>query len=178
MATFEIPRIQTARLLLREPRRADFEVLVADIDDPVAMAHLGGPTTQREQWRNILSGAGSWVLCGTGWWTVEHPQRGPVGSVGVFRREFRPDLEMGWVFLRAHWGQGFATEAAAAALRYARGRWPDEHVIALIDEANHASIAVAKKLGFRLVGPTDYYGQPTFQYVVEAERPTKSSTAR
>lgn len=167
--TFDIPRIQTARLLLREPRRADFEALSADADDPIALAHLGGPTTRREVWRNFLIGAGSWLISGTGWWTVEHPTRGPVGTVGVFRREVRPDLEMGWVFLRAHWGQGFATEAAGAALRFARGSWPSERVLAFIDEGNRASIGVAEKLGFRLEGPADFYGQPTLRYTMETE---------
>ncbi len=165
--TFSIPRLQTERLLLREPRRDDFEVLSADAEDSIAMAHLGGPTTRREAWRNFLVGAGSWVVTGTGWWTVEHPTRGPVGTVGVFRREIRPDLEMGWVMLRVHWGQGFATEAAGAALRFARESWPGERVIALIDEHNHASIGVAEKLGFRLDGPADFYGHPTLRYSTE-----------
>lgn len=164
-----IPRIQTARLLLREPQRTDFEALSVDAADPIAMAHLGGPTTRREVWRNFLLGAGSWLVSGAGWWTVEHPTRGPVGTVGVFRRELRPDLEMGWVIVRAHWGQGFATEAASAALHFARQSWPQERVIAHVDQGNQASIGVAEKLGFRLEGPADFYGAPTLRFVVGAE---------
>ncbi len=128
------------------------------------MAHLGGATTPREIWRNFLSGAGSWLISGTGWWTVEHPARGPVGTVGVFRREIRPELEIGWVIVRQHWGQGFATEAAGAALRFAQRSWPGERVIAFIDEGNRASIGVAEKLGLSLDAPADFYGEPTLRY--------------
>ncbi|WP_237552257.1 GNAT family N-acetyltransferase [Streptomyces sp. SID5789] len=39
-------------------------------------------------------------------------------SVPNYLPEVLPAVEVGWRLGRAHWGQGMATEAAAAALRF------------------------------------------------------------
>ena len=154
-----IPRIQTARLLLREPRLADFEVFAADAADPLARAHLGGPQDRREAWRRLHISAGGWVLQGMGWWTVEALGGGPVGSVGVFRRETGPEVEIGWIIHRSSWGRGYASEAAGAALRHAVEVWGIKRVIAYIPKGNAASVAVATKIGMHAEGEAEFYGE-------------------
>src|SRR4051794_24636696 len=127
-----IPRIATARLLLREPRLADFEAYAANLADPLATLHMGAVTTPREAFRRLHSSAGYWLLQGMGWWTVEEPTLGWIGSVGVFRRETGPELEIGWFIQRAQWGRGYASEAARAALDHAVRAWRAERIIAHI----------------------------------------------
>lgn len=154
-----IPRIQTPRLLLREPRLADFEVFAADAADPLARAHIGGPQDRREAWRRLHISAGGWVLQGMGWWTVEALGGGPVGSVGVFRRETGPEVEIGWIIHRSSWGKGYATEAARAALRHAVEVWGIRRVTAYIPKENAASVAVATKIGMHAEGEAELYGE-------------------
>lgn len=167
--TLAIPRIRTSRLLLREPRRDDFEGQAAYAADPVASQHLGGPVERRESWRRFLIGAGSWLVSGMGWWTIEHTTAGAIGTVGVFRRESHPDVEMGWLVQPAHWGRGFATEAANAALAHAFGHWAPSRVVAFVAPGNAASIRVAERIGMTFNGEADFYGERDLLYV--ANRP-------
>jgi RimJ/RimL family protein N-acetyltransferase len=150
--SFAIPHLATARLRLREPRLDDFESYAANAADPLARVHIGGPLSRREAWRRFLVAAGTWVALGTGWWCIEVPELGPVGMVGVFRRETGPDLEIGWSIDRPFWGRGYATEAADAALRYAMTERGAARVIAMIAPDNVRSQAVALKIGMRREG--------------------------
>ncbi len=161
-----IPRIQTPRLLLREPRLADFDMFAADAADPLARAHIGGPQDRREAWRRLHISAGGWVLQGMGWWTVEALGNGPVGSVGAFRRETSPEVEIGWIIHRSSWGKGYATEAAGAALRHAVEVWGVQRVIAYIPMGNAASVAVATKIGMHAEGEAEFYGDMDLLYAL------------
>jgi RimJ/RimL family protein N-acetyltransferase len=70
-----------------------------------------------------------------------------IGRAGVWFPEGFPDVEVGWVIGRDHWGSGFATEAGREALRQAFATLGMTHVISLIDPENVASRRVAEKLG-------------------------------
>ena len=81
---------------------------------PASTSAAGSPG--REAWRHFIGLSGTWLLHGTGWWMVEEPTLGAVGTVGVFQRDDAASLEIGWSIDRPHWGKGFASEAAQAAL--------------------------------------------------------------
>jgi RimJ/RimL family protein N-acetyltransferase len=165
-----IPRIATERVLLREPRVADFEGFAANFADPLANAHTGGVATPREAWRRFNALAGNWLLQGMGWWTVEERALGPIGSVGVFHRETGPELEIGWMIDRAHWGRGYASEAARAALDFAVTAWHADRIIAHIAKDNGASIKVATKIGMKLEREVDFYGETDWRYAFVPQR--------
>lgn len=160
-----IPRLRTARLLLREQRLEDFGAFAAERADPAASTYVGGVADRTASWRAFLGGSGGWVLHGLGWWAVEEVEsRASIGSVGVFRREV-PNLEIGWRIYRASWGRGYAPEAARAALEFAKDNCAGERVIAHISKGNGASIRVAEKIGMRLEGEVDFMGEMDWLYV-------------
>ncbi len=161
-----IPRLKTGRLLLREPRVADFDAFAVDGADELAGRFVGGAITDRvTAWRRFVSAAGGWVLQGAGWWGVEELSSGVViGWVGVFRREV-PTLEIGWRIYRPHWGNGYAPEAAAAALTHTKDRLAGERIIAQIAKGNTASIRVAEKIGMQCEGEIDFQGELDWLYV-------------
>ncbi|MCC7072507.1 MAG: GNAT family N-acetyltransferase [Deltaproteobacteria bacterium] len=167
-ALVTIPRVRSARLLLREPRLADFEAAAHNDVDPAARQFMGGAVDRRESFRRFLLGAGGWVVQGMGWWTIEAEGGEPVGTVGVFRRESRPDLEMGWMIHQAHWGKGYAPEAGRAALEHAFRNYGVDRVIAFIAKGNAPSIRVAEKLGMRCLGEADFYGEVDWLYEARA----------
>lgn len=74
---------------------------------------------------------------------------GPVGQVGLLTQEVDgvPELEVGYHLLPAHWGRGYATEAAVACRRFAEERRLAPTLISLIDPGNHRSQAVARRNG-------------------------------
>ena len=194
--TVSIPRITTQRLLLRESRRSDFEPFAQDTADPLARAHIG-VHDRRTAWRILNASVGAWVIDGAGWWMVEQIATGaPLGLVGAFYREGaaagpgsagrrgtsrqrrtggpgegtavpRGELELSWTIFRQHWGQGFATEAAVAALAFAFDTLGEREAVAYIDPANHASMRVAEHLGMTLRGDAELYGATVGRYVVE-----------
>ncbi|MCB5907886.1 GNAT family N-acetyltransferase [Streptomyces pinistramenti] len=58
------------------------------------------------------------------------------------------EIEIGWRLGREHWGKGYATAAAEAALDAVRAGGV-RHVVAMIDARNERSLAVAGRLGMR-----------------------------
>jgi RimJ/RimL family protein N-acetyltransferase len=70
---------------------------------------------------------------------------------------------------RAFWGQGYATEGARTALRFAFAQLGQPQVISLIHPENTASIRVAKRLGERLLDSTVVMGRPALVYRITRE---------
>jgi RimJ/RimL family protein N-acetyltransferase len=76
----------------------------------------------------------------------------PVGFTGIapvdyFLAPFLPADEIGWRFVPQVWGQGYATEAAAALLDHARTELAIQRIVAFAVRTNEKSIAVMKRLG-------------------------------
>jgi [ribosomal protein S5]-alanine N-acetyltransferase len=170
-----IPRVRTARLLLREPRRTDFPRSAENAADPEAQAFGGGPRPARDAWRFFLASAGYWTVQGMGWWAVEEPAIGPVGAVGVFVRESSPDVEIGWTIHRPHWGKGYAAEAARAALDFTVRQHGVRRIVAYVDEGNERSVRVARKIGMRCEREADPSGEEVALYAFGEEAPAVSS---
>ena len=75
----------------------------------------------------------------------------PIGMVGLMMREAeRPEL--GYWLGVDHWGQGFGTEAARAAIDYFFERFEGDHLFAGARVANPASRNILEKCGFRWSG--------------------------
>ena len=154
-----VPYLHTERLTLREYRREDFDAFAAHVADPVSAAHLV-PADRPAAWRIFCSQAGLWLIHGAGWWAVEEKATGRlVGNVGAFFREESDVMELGWNTYRACWGQGYASEAAAAALHHAFEIRREPKVRALIGPANASSLRVAERLGLVYERDTEIYGK-------------------
>jgi RimJ/RimL family protein N-acetyltransferase len=90
-----------------------------------------------------------------------------VGRVGCWRPEGWPGLEVGWTLRRAHWGRGYATEAARAVLAEAFGPLGIRRVVAITREANHGSRNVLGKLGFRMQGCRHVWGAEQLYFMLD-----------
>ena len=114
-----IPRLQTDRLILRAFRAEDFEAWAAIMGDGDVMTFLGGkPMARTDAWRAMAMTLGHWALRGYGMWAVERKSDAAlIGRVGLLQPEGWTGLEVGWTLGKPYWGQGYATEAAATALR-------------------------------------------------------------
>jgi RimJ/RimL family protein N-acetyltransferase len=144
-----IPRLETDRLVLRAPGAQDFDAFAAMMADPDVARYIApAPMTRPDAWRAFSSSIGHWYLRGYGTWTVERKTDGAfLGRVGMINPEGWNGLEVGWTLDKQHWGQGYATEAAAAAMRYAFLTQPLDRLISNIDPDNVASQSVARRLG-------------------------------
>jgi RimJ/RimL family protein N-acetyltransferase len=164
--------LETERLILRMFQEADFEQYAAICADRDVMRYLGeGKTLNRwEAWRQLAMIIGHWHLRGYGLWAVEERKSGRLlGRIGFFNPEGWPGFEIGWVLGKEYWGQGFASEGARRALAYAFEEMNQERVISLIHPENQASVKVAERLGEKLEGASELFGQKLLIYGIGRE---------
>jgi RimJ/RimL family protein N-acetyltransferase len=141
------PVLETERLRLRVPEARDFEPYALMNTDAEAMRHIGGTLPRAAAWRKFLQMPGAWALQGFAMFTVETREGEWLGQAGPWQPVGWPGTEVGWAFKRESWGRGYATEAAVAAIDWAFDAlgWTD--VIHSISPDNHASQALARRLG-------------------------------
>ncbi len=70
-----------------------------------------------------------------------------IGMCGLIKRDALPDVDLGYAFLPRYWGAGYAPEAGAAVLAYARETLKLPRVVAIVDPLNTPSIRVLERLG-------------------------------
>jgi len=147
-------RIETERLILRDidPER-DFEDWARAMGDERTVRYTEGRVLDRARsWRHMAATIGHWQIRGYGFFSVEEKASGEwVGRVGPFFPEGWPAPEIGWTISPDHWNKGYATEAARAALDYVFNTLEWLRVIHVIIQGNERSIAVAEKIGSRLL---------------------------
>lgn len=171
-APLEIPILLTERLRLRPFRSIDFDDYAALYSDPRVVRHLAAKKAETwdrgRSWRHLAFVVGHWQLKGFGTWAVELKDTGAfVGAVGFSEPEGWPGFELAWALAPRWWGQGYATEAARAALDHAFAVWKKDRVVSLINPENRPSIRVAERLGERLQGSTDIFGREMLIYGIE-----------
>lgn len=166
----EIPTIATERLLLRPFREEDVEPLCALMQDPEVVRFIGDrqvPTLET-CWRSVAQWLGHWVLRGHGHWAAELRETGElIGRIGVHNPAQWPGVEVAYTLGRAYWGHGYATEGARAAIDWAFRSTALPTLISLIDPANVASIAVARRIGETPRGETTVHGHRVLVYGID-----------
>jgi RimJ/RimL family protein N-acetyltransferase len=159
--------LETERLRLRPFRNEDLDTYAAICADPEVMRYLGtGVTLNRmESWRSMAGILGHWKLLGYGMFAVENKVTGELmGRAGFLDPPGWPGFEVGWVLGRAHWGHGYAFEAAVASRDYAFGSLGRDRIISLIRPDNVRSIRVAERLGEELTGEIELLGGKCLVY--------------
>ncbi len=142
----------TLRLRLRQWRTEDYEPFAAMNADPEVMKYFAALGTREGSDRTI--NAWQSELRERGWsnWAVEISESSAfIGFVGlsVPRRAlpFMPCVEIGWRLAKAHWGYGFATEAAKGTLRVAFETLELSEVVSFTSLVNQPSRAVMERIG-------------------------------
>ena len=94
-----------------------------------------------------------------------------IGDCGPVWQEVegKRQLEIGYHIRRDHWGRGYATEAAHAAMVYAFEKFPVERLISLIRPENLPSRRVAEKNGLRIDCEIDWKGIRHFVYAMSRD---------
>ncbi len=161
---FTIPRIETARLVLREWRDEDLEAYAAMNADPDVRTYMfpGRPLSRAESEEEIARMMDQWHRLGFGHWAVELRETGElIGRTGIkHHTDWEPDprnTEVGWLYARAAWGRGFATEGAIEAVRFCLEDVGSHEVISIAHIENLASHRVMKKAGLSWAGARRWY---------------------
>jgi RimJ/RimL family protein N-acetyltransferase len=149
-----VPRLETERLLLREwlgTDRAPYGALCAD---PEVMRHFPSTMRPEDAAAQVDGFIAGWSQRGFGLWAVQRADTGEfIGFTGLssprFTTDFTPCVEVGWRLARQHWGNGFAPEAARAAIDwgFAHLDLPNDEVVSFTTVANANSRRVMEKIG-------------------------------
>ena len=145
-------RHDTARLTLRDWRAEDWAPFWEVTNTPAVMRWLGG--VMDEAGRAAARARIESYLADHGhtFWVIERREDGALLGFCGLKRSNQPGgpqgmMEVGWRLREDAWGQGYAREAAAAALDLAFDRFGADEVIALTVERNTASWGLMLRLG-------------------------------
>jgi RimJ/RimL family protein N-acetyltransferase len=148
--------LETARLALRHLGPADAPFILDLLNQPSWLRFIGdrGVRTLDDARAYIANGPAAMIARhGFGLFLVQRRADGePLGMCGLIKRDALADVDLGFAFLPQHWGQGYAVEAAAGTLAYARVPLGLKRVLAITDPQNEASMRVLAKLGFTREG--------------------------
>lgn len=151
-------KLQTERLKLRELTTDDAPFIVNLLNQPSFLRFIGdkGVRTLDDAQTYLTNGPiDSYQRHGFGLYLVDLPDSNtPIGMCGLVKRDSLPHVDLGFAFLPEFWGEGYALEAAAAVLKYAREFLKLDRIVAITDPDNEASIKLLQKLGFEFDGMT------------------------
>ncbi|NLB91279.1 MAG: GNAT family N-acetyltransferase [Clostridiales bacterium] len=146
--------IETDRLILREMTRLDYGALCKIVQDEAVMYAYEGAFTKEETDLWFLSQRENYQKWGFGLWAaVEKKSDRMIGQCGITLQPYRERqvLEIGYLFQKAFWGQGYATEGAIACKKYAFQKLQAQEVFSIIRDTNLPSQKVAQRNGMRWV---------------------------
>jgi ribosomal-protein-alanine N-acetyltransferase len=146
--------LETERLLLRELVADDAPFMLELLNDPSYIINIadrgvrdldGAARYLEERWRTSYAehGFGLWVA-------VERVSGAATGLCGLVRRDGLDDVDIGYAFLPAFRGRGYAVEAALGVKAHARDVVGLTRLVAIVVPENVPSIRVLERLGMHL----------------------------
>ncbi len=174
--------LETDRLILRTEADGDQAVWALHMNTPAVMDHLGGPREQHKIEASFAKTAANRAQYGYSFMYMQHKESGElIGNCGLksidyplASAEIQGQMEIGWSLREDYWRQGYAFEAACAALDLAFTRFGAQRVFAFTADRNIPSWKMMEKLGMQRAAHYDFadpdYPQadnPTIVYAIE-----------
>ena len=145
--------LETERLILRELQPDDAPFMLELLNEPSYILNIadrgvrdlnGARRYLEDRWRASYRqhGFGLWVV-------VERSSGMATGLCGLVRRDGLEDVDIGYAFLPAFWGRGYAIESALGVKAHARDVVGLTRLVAIVVPSNLPSVRVLERLGMR-----------------------------
>lgn len=143
--------LETARLIMRPFRPEDAEAFFELNEDDEVLKYTGDTQFKDvEECRNFLRSYDQYERFSVGRLLVINKETQEI--LGWCGLKYHPDTQhydIGYRFFKKHWGKGYATESATAAIRYGFDSLGIERITGYADKENLASIHIFDKLGMK-----------------------------
>ncbi len=164
--------LETERLYMREMTQEDFQSLCKIMQDEEAMYAYEGAFSDVEVQEWLDRQTSRYRKWGFGLWAVILKETDEmIGQCGLTMQPWKDKevLEVGYLFRRIYWHNGYAVEAAKACKRYAFETLNAKEVCSIIRDTNIASRNVAARNGMTIADSwmKHYRGvdMPHYRYV-------------
>lgn len=146
--------LHTPRLILRHWRDEDLASFAALNADPEVMRFFPACLDTQQSDALVERVRQHLAVHGFGWWVLQQRETGAfIGAAGLlhvgFNAPFVPAVEIGWRLARQHWRQGYAREAASAALASGFEHLKLEEIVSFTVVDNLPSQGVMQAIGMR-----------------------------
>ena len=145
--------IETPRLLLREMSQNDLPALSQILQDEETMYAYEGAFSNEETQAWLDKNLSRYENDGFGLWAVILKNNSEmVGQAGITRQDIGGETapEIGYLFNRAYWKKGYATEAAVACKQYGFTKLGFNEMVSVIRDINIPSMNVAIRNGMQI----------------------------
>ncbi|MFZ4100260.1 MAG: GNAT family N-acetyltransferase [Chlamydiia bacterium] len=159
--------LTTERLILRPWKEADLEPFAELNADPRVMEYFPSVLSREESIQMAHRMQSKIEERGWGWWAVSAPGVAEfIGFIGLnnvdkatLPAHFTPAIEIGWRLAFEHWGKGYATEGAKAALKYGFETLKLNEIVSFTAMQNMRSRHIMEKIGMHY-DPKDDFDYP------------------
>lgn len=166
--------LQTKRLYLRKLQQSDFNALFPFLSDPQTMYAYEHGFSGEEVQALIDKQLQSYTLNNFGLWAVMQKETEKcIGLCGITLQPYKEKQvpELGYIFQKEYWHQGYATESALTCKDYAFQNLQLKQIYAIIRDTNIPSQKLAKRLGMQKIDTVikHYYGfnMPHYVYTLK-----------
>ncbi len=144
--------IETERLLLRTFTMSDGQLIYELNKDPDVTRYTGDPVKDTAHAVLVLEQViiPQYTMYNHGRWAVHIKNTlGFIGWCGLKNRPERNEVDLGYRFIKSSWGKGYATEAAAACIKYGFKKLHLPRIVGRAMPDNTASLKVLEKCGMQ-----------------------------
>src|SRR5258707_6553307 len=148
------PVLETQRLVLRELRPEDAEILFRFYSDEEVMRYYDTPMNRLEQVQRSIAAHRSRFENNEAirWGITIKGTKDIVGNCGFYRDSYSQYALLSYVLARPYWGKGLMTEALRAIIAFGFDHYQLHRIEAHVVVSNQASLRVLQKLGFKKEG--------------------------
>lgn len=144
--------IETERLHLRRFTVDDADFFLALVNDSEWIRNIGNRNVHTlDEARAYLTKSylTNYERNGFGLYLTTLKDGTPIGMCGLVKRDGLDDVDIGFAFMPAWRGKGYAFEAARASLDYGRNVLKKIRVVAIVLPSNTSSVALLEKIGMQ-----------------------------
>lgn len=157
--------LETERLRIVPFTLEDAPFIIQLLNDPLWIANIGDRNVRTiEDAENYLRNGPFQLFEKYGYGpskAILKSEDKPIGMVGLFKRDFLENADIGFAFLSEYVGQGFGKEASLAVIDYAKNRKGMSRLSSIVSPSNERSLNLLKSLGFAVEKTEVIYGKET-----------------